>query len=209
MEFSPSQPQLRFGRSAAAVTILWLILLGVVLATPYLTHSKTLGDDLVRNTVRLSLLYYAGAASLMLVLRPDEWAVTSARVGLARVCWTLAWAAFLVHLGMAFHHAHGWSHAHAVRHTREVSGVGEGIYLSHLFTLAWTADVLYWWLRPVRYAGRSPWVGRLLHGFMSLIIFNSMVVFETGWIRWTGVGLFTWLAVLWLFVQVRLQWRGV
>jgi hypothetical protein len=201
MERHPTPPRPRIDQTAVTVVSLWLVLLAAILVTPSLTHSETAGDDLVRNTVRLALLYYAGAASLMLLLRQDEWAATSVRGSLARWCWTLAWAAFLIHVGMAFHHAHGWSHDHAVAHTRAVSGVGEGIYVSHLFSLAWTADVVYWWLRPARYEARPRWVGRLLHGFMVFMIFNATVVFETGWIRWAGAVMLAGLAGLWL-------WRG-
>jgi hypothetical protein len=115
---------------------------------------------------------------------------------LARWCWTLAWAAYLVHLAMAFHHYHHWSHAHAVEHTRSVSGVGEGIYVSHCFTLLWTVDVAWWWLRPETRARRSAWVDRSLHGFMFFMVFNATVVYESGLIRWAGVALTAWLAVL-------------
>jgi hypothetical protein len=182
--------------SILAATVLWLGLLAAALAGPYLTRSPSLGDDLIRNTIRLALLYYAAAAALMLRLRPGEW--TGRRGRAARWLWTLAWAAFLVHLAMAFHHAHHWSHADAVRHTEDVSGVGEGIYVSYLFTLAWTADVLCWWLRPARYAARPGWVDGWLHGFMAFVIFNSTVVFEQGFIRWAGVVLCAGLAALWL-----------
>jgi hypothetical protein len=91
---------------------------------------------------------------------------------------------------MAFHYYHHWSHADAVRHTEVVAHFGAGIYVSHFFTLVWTLDVLLWWLRPAAYAARSPWVGRLLHGFMVFVIFNATVVYEEGAIRWAGaVGL--------------------
>ena len=60
-------------------------------------------------------------------------------------------------------------------------------FLSHLFTLLWTADVLSWWLAPSHYAVRSPWFDRLLHGVMLFVIFNGTVVYETGFIRWAGV----------------------
>ena len=60
----------------------------------------------------------------------------------ARLVWALGWAAYLVHVALAFHLAFGWSHAAAVEQTRERSGFGEGIYVSHLFTLLWTADVV-------------------------------------------------------------------
>jgi hypothetical protein len=181
---------------AAALIVLWAVLLALVLAWPSLTDSPTPGDDLTRNTVRLSLLFYAAALTLMMRLRSEDWRVESGRGQLARWCWTLAWAGFLVHLGMAFHHYHHWSHADAVRRTQEVSGFGEGVYVSDLFALAWSADVAVWWLWPVWYARRSPWIGRALHGFMLFMGFNATIVYETGFIRWAGVALFAWLAVV-------------
>jgi hypothetical protein len=179
------------------VVAAWAALLAGTLALPDLTGSPTRGDDLTRGTVRLALACYAAAAVLMLRLRPEEWPAAG-RGRLARWCWTLGWLAYLVHLGMAFHHYHGWSHAHAVEHTRQVSGVGEGIYLSHLFTLAWTVDVAWWWLGPRRYAGRPRWVGYALHSFMVFIIFNATVVYESGLIRWAGLAMFALLAGVWL-----------
>jgi hypothetical protein len=187
---------------AAISGLIWLALLAVILAAPTALQSPTPGDDLTRNTVRLALLYYAAAASLMLLLRPEEWSAHSGRGWLARWCWTLAWAAYLIHLAMAFHHYHDWSHAAAVEHTREVSGVGEGIYVSHLFTLLWTLDVAFWWLRPNGYAQRSAMLGWLLHGFMAFVIFNGTVVYEHGFIRWAGVALFVELAALSVY-----RWR--
>ena len=81
-------------KAIAATGLVWLGLLAAVLTVPYLTGSPTLGDDLVRNTVRLSLLYYAAGVSLLLLPRPAGWD------RLARWLWTLAWAAILVHVGM-------------------------------------------------------------------------------------------------------------
>src|SRR5262245_21051496 len=113
-------------------TLVWSVLLSAALAVPLLADPSDPGEGLTRNTVRLALLYYAAAVALML------WRHAPA---LARCCWTLGWAAYLIHLGMAFHYYHHWSHADAVERTREVSGLGAGIYFSHLFTLLWTADV--------------------------------------------------------------------
>jgi len=183
-----------------------------------------IGDLLTRNTVRLSLAWYAAAIVLMLFLKPADWAVgrevsgtgtsgtgpsgtgpsgmrvsegTLPRGWAARWCWTWGLICFLVHLGMAFHYFHHWSHAHAFERTREVARVGEGIYISYLFTLLWAADVAYWWLRPERYASRSPWIDRSLHAFMLFIVLNGMIVFESGPIRWVGVVGFVLLAVAW------------
>jgi hypothetical protein len=98
-----------------------------------------------------------------------------------------------------FHHYHHWSHADAVEHTEAVSGFGRGIYVSHLFTLVWTADVLSWWLQSARRALRPSWIDWLLHGFMAFVIFNATVIYETGPIRWAGLTLFTGLAGVWLY----------
>ena len=186
---------MRAGSGVALVV--WCVLLVAVLAAPALLGSSNPGDDLTRNTVRLALGFYGVAAVVMLLLHRGEWAATTERGELARCCWTLAWMAYLVHLAMAFHHYHGWSHARAVEHVRAVSGVGEGIYASHLFTLLWTLDVAWWWWNPASYAARPGWVDRGLHGFLLFMIFNATVVYETGFIRWAGLFLTEGLVRLW------------
>jgi hypothetical protein len=165
----------------------WALLLGAILAGPFLAGSADPGDELTRYTVRLALLYYALAVALMLVRAADR---------LARWCWTLGWAVYVVHVALAFHCYHGWSHAEAVAHVERRSGFGPGLFFSYLFTLLWTADVAWWWLRPTGHARRPSWVGGALHGYMGFIIFNATVVYEQGFVRWAGVGMFAVLGVL-------------
>ena len=196
------------GLNLAAV-VLGLALLGATLALS-VAFGSDVGDSLTRNTVRLSLAWYAAAVCLMLFLRPGDWAAGTAisvtgwpaRGWVARWCWTWGLICFLVHLAMAFHYFHHWSHAHAFERTRQVARVGEGIYVSYLFTLLWSADVLYWWLRPDRYASRSPGIDRSLHAFMLFIVLNGMVVFESGPIRWAGLLGLAVLAVAWRVARV-------
>ncbi|HEY1784227.1 MAG TPA: hypothetical protein VGG30_01715 [Pirellulales bacterium] len=185
------------------------VALGAAMLAATLALSVALGSDLgdllTRNTVRLSLAWYAAAVGLMLFLAPDEWAVGTpvsatgwpGRGWLARWCWTWGLICFLVHLGMAFHYFHYWSHAHAFERTRQVAHVGEGIYISYLFTVLWGADVVYWWLNPRGYASRPAWIDRTLHAFMLFIVLNGMVVFESGPIRWAGLLGLAVLAVAW------------
>jgi len=182
--------------SAGLLIGTWVCLLAGVLALPALTQATDPGELLTRNSIRLALAYYALAIVFMLTLRPRDWAASSQRGRRARWCWTLALVAYLCHVGMAFHYYHGWSHAHAVAHTAERSGWGEGIYVSHIFGLLWTLDVLSWWLRPLGYADRPAWMGGLLHGFMVFMVFNGAVVYEPGPIRWVGAALFALLAGL-------------
>jgi hypothetical protein len=190
-------------KQASLIAIaVWALLVFGVLVSPWLFARVEPGDDLVRNTIRLALAFYAAAVGLMLFLRPAEWS-GAGRGGLARCCWSLAWAAYVIHVGLAFHFYHGWSHADAVRHTEKVSGFGPGIYISHTFTLLWTVDVVWWWVRPLAYASRPVCIGRTLHTFMAFIAFNGTVVYEAGPIRWAGVTLFTVLAALWLLARHR------
>jgi hypothetical protein len=186
------------GAAMLAATLALSVALSVALGSD-------LGDLLTRNTIRLSLAWYAVAVGLMLFLAPDEWAAGTPvsatgrprRGWLARWCWTWGLVCFLVHLGMAFHYFHYWSHAHAFERTRQVAHVGEGIYISYLFTVLWGADVAYWWLNPRGYASRSPWIDRTLQAFMLFIVLNGMVVFESGPIRWAGLLGLAVLTVAW------------
>jgi hypothetical protein len=179
-----------------AVVGAWAVLLAAVLAAPWLVPRADTGGYIIRGTVRVALAYYAAALVLMLTLRPHEWAAVTGRGRLARWCWALAWVTYGVHVGVAFHYYHHWSHADAVRHTREVSGVGEGIYVSHLFGVLWALDVAWWWLWPAAYAARPAWAVGLLHGFMAFIVFCGTVVYEGGPVRWAGAVLFAGLALL-------------
>ncbi len=136
-----------------------------------------------------ALLFYIVGHQLMLLARSWEWSPLVGRVRIARGFWLAAYVTYLIHLAMAMHYYHNWSHADAYQHTQDVAGVGEGIYISHLFTLFWGLDVAYWLISPDDYSARNKWIGRILHAFMIFIIFNGTVVYETGFIRWAGIGL--------------------
>lgn len=169
-----------------------------------LTHSlaSDLRESMTRNTVRLSLSWYTAALLLMMRLGTADWRAATTLGKIARWCWTWGIASFLVHLAMAFHYYHHWSHAHAFEHTRQIAGTGEGIYVSYLFTWLWIGDAAWWWIQPERYAARAAWIGRALHTFMLFIVFNGMVVFENGPIRWAG------LILIMVLLIARLMARG-
>ena len=164
--------------------------------------AANVGEMLTRNTVRLSLVWYAVALCLMMRLNTADWSAASLSGKLARWCWTWALVIFLIHVMMAFHFYHHWSHADAFERTRQLGGFGEGLYANYLFALLWTADVAYWWLRPARYAARSPWIDRGLHGFMLFMVLNSMVVFASGPIRWAGLTMFAVLVIAWSLARL-------
>lgn len=183
-------------RVAAALATIWLAAMGCALV---------LGGDPTRNTVRIALAYYAVAMWFILRLRIEERQNSVPIVRLARWCWTLAWAAFVLHVGVAFHWHHHWSHMEAVQHVRDRSGVGEGILASYAFTVAWTIDVAWWWLRPASFRRRSIWISRVLYGFMLFMVFAATVVYEEGPTRWAGAVMCVALMICWRAYRGRPQ----
>jgi hypothetical protein len=156
------------------------------------------GQVLTRCTIDLALLFYGLAVVLMLRLDVRGWRAATPTGRVARLCWSLGCLVYLVHVALAFEHYHGWSHEAALRHVESISGFGPGLFVSYLFTLAWVGDVVCWWLRPARYAGRPTWIGCSLHAFLAFVVFNGSVVYATGPIRWAGAALFAVLALcLW------------
>jgi hypothetical protein len=190
------------GRRDAIMLAVGSLLTAVVVIAAAGTAADA-GESLTRNTVRVSLGWYFASLMLMIRMGTGDRTGTTPIGRLARWCWTWGAVWFLVHVGFAFHFYHHWSHAEAFERTRQISGVGEGLYVSYLFGLVWAADGAAWWLAPARYAARSHWIDRVLHFFMLFMVFNGMVVFESGPIRVAGIAMFVALAIAWLTVTRR------
>lgn len=186
---------MRFSLNLTIVACGLLLLLATLTAATFRTESH---EMLVRYSVRLALAWYTAALLLMMRLHQEDWSASSTLGQIARWCWTWGIACFVVHLALAFHYYHYWSHAHAVEVTRNVSGVGEGIYALYLFIALWIVDAAWWWIEPDRYAARSRRIDYWFHAFLLFIVFNGMVVFERGFIRWAGVVMFITLGCFFL-----------
>ena len=171
----------------AVAIVLWLLLLAGTFAMPRIMELTDADDFLVRNTARIFLGYWAVA--IVLILRGDS---------SVRLLWTLAWSAFAIHVLTAFACAHHWSHANAFQHVEEASGFGPGIFVSYFFTLAWTIDVLWWWLAPNNRENRPRWLNYAWYGFMFFVVLNATVVFESGAIRWVGGGVLLGVVGIWV-----------
>jgi tetratricopeptide (TPR) repeat protein len=172
-------PWIAIGIGFPVVSVVGLLARGSLLL-----FAPEIGEFFIETSIWLALLAYTATLTLQCLRRSDR---------VARILWTLGCVACLLHVAAAFHFVHGWSHDAAIEHTARVGGFGEGIYVNHLFTLLWTADVLAWWLWPRWHAGRSRWINIALHGFMLFVIFNAAVVFVEGPARWAGVVMFAWL----------------
>lgn len=112
-----------------------------------------------------------------------------------RVLYTNAYLLYLVHLAVAFHAGHGWSHAAAMDHVKAQSGFGLGIFVSYLFTVIWTADVSWWWVLPRSYTQRPRWLTGIVQGFLGFVVFNATVVYAAPPLRWAALAGFVALAV--------------
>jgi hypothetical protein len=145
------------------------------------------GELFTRWTVRLALLAYFVAVAAMFAAphRPRR---------ASRLLYTLGCALMLVHIALAFHFHHQWSHGQAaadtIARTKNLIGIhfAGGIWFNYAFAAVWLLDVVGWWRGGLATYHRRPrWMHLLLHGFLLFIIFNATVVFETGWTRWGGL----------------------
>lgn len=162
----------------------------------------SIGELLTRATIWLALAgYTVGAAALLLSRRQPALRRT------ARWAWSFGCAWFLAHVFCAFNFYYRWSHEVAyletARQSAQVTGSssGHGIFVSYLFTLAWFADVAWWWLSPQSHARRPAFVAAIWHTFLFFIIFNGTVVFESGLARLAGLLISAVLLTSWLVAR--------
>lgn len=155
----------------------------------------------VITTAYVSFALWAGAVGLMLQAKPGEWAAGAVRFRVTQWTWVLAATTFLIHVAVAFHFAHRWSHANAIRHVEETAGFGPGLFVSYLFTLVWAADAGWLAVAPAGYARRPPWLGWAGQGFLAFVTFNGTVVYGHGLMRWVSGGVFVVLG--WYLVTSR------
>jgi hypothetical protein len=132
-------------------------------------------------TIRISMALYAAALLLLLYRQTRP----------ARLMYTLACALLWVHVPLAFHFVHHWSHAGATvvtaEQTRAVFGFawGGGVYVNYILMAVWAADAAYWWLAgDDAYRTRPRGITWTVHGFILFIAFNAAVVFAHGTTRW-------------------------
>ena len=156
-----------------------------------------IAEWLTRGTVWLALsLYVAGELAA---------AFASGLVGIKVARWlnALGLAAFLAHVGCAFHFHHRWSHAAAsadtARQTAEFSGWywGGGLYLNYLFGLVWLGEFIWAAVSQTTHAQRRRYIGWLVRTYFMFMIFNGAVVFAKCPMRWYGLLLLGLLVLGW------------
>jgi len=147
-------------------------------------------------TIRLAGVLYVIALAQMIRRSP------------ARAFWITGCVFYLAHVVAAFHYAYHWSHGFAVqetaRQTRELFGLdwGGGIWFNYLFTVVWSADALWWLLRPKSRESRPKWLNASIHSYIAWMFINGAIVFPQGPTRWVAASMALTLAVWRLVVLV-------
>src|SRR5262245_43743977 len=140
--------------------VAWIILIAAALFSPSLSPGDDPADLATRQTARVAVLFWALAAATLLLSRRS----------IGQVLWTLACAAYVVHVVIAFDRVHDWSHAAAYTHVDEVSGFGPGIFVSYFFSVLWVVDAAWWWIWPTAYESRPVWFDRPINAFVAFVV---------------------------------------
>lgn len=146
------------------------------------------GFDLTHQSIRETAWLAVAAWALGW---PRAWRGTGA------LLWAWGALAATFHVAVAMHTAHGWSHADAVRHTAEVSGVGAGVSVNYAFVAVWLADATWLAVGRESYRRRPRWVAWGVHGFLTFVVVNAAVVFATDWRRGLTWAVLVALAAVW------------
>jgi len=165
--------------------------------------ASLLGTELIAWTVRLGVLCFAltlaGWAAGVAGERWERW---------LRLSWTVGWGLFVLHMLAAFHFQHDWSHQQAYVDTAKQTGeligweFGGGVYFNYLLVGLWGIDLLTWWSGWAAAAGYRVWRKTIL-AYLSFIVFNGVVVFKAGWVRWVGVAICVVISSLWVGREFR------
>jgi hypothetical protein len=117
---------------------------------------------------------------------------------LIQLVWASGAALQFLHVAIAFHAVHAWSHDAAFEHTRTIGGFGEGVYVNYAFTLIWCVDAMCLCASFDRYCRRPIWLHWVIHGFMAFIVFNAAVIFGS----WVARLHFA-IGVTWIWLAIR------
>jgi len=161
------------------------------------------GELVTKLFIWISITAYVAAMAIVANQRQ-----TTGVLHILRLLWTGAYLALLLHVLAAFATHHAWSHSAAVVHTAQqteaVVGIsfGGGVWFNYFLLLLWGADVTWWWGNQTSYENRSPAIGWFVHLYLAFIMFNAVIIFESGAVRWFGLGATALVIAIW-FVSGR------
>jgi len=144
-------------------------------------------DPRIRESAFLVVILWPIAAFYLVAIRANPVRFSPAGT-IIRVVYSTGCALCLLHIAIAFHLGHSWSHRAAFNHTDEVGGYGWGVFVNYAFALLWVVDAIWMWVSLNEYLQRPAWANWLILGLMGFVIVNAAVVFGHGWQRWVALG---------------------
>lgn len=181
-----------------AVVVLALAAICILLDTWSLLEPSAANPDdpRIRHSAWIVVFMWPIAAATIQLYRLNSARYAGSR-RTVRVLYSVGLITMLLHVAVAFHLGHGWSHADAFDRTERTSGFGPGLFVNYAFVLLWLVQVLWMWVAFDCYLNLRTWPNRLILGFMWFVLFNASVVYGTGFVRWLGL---VCLTVPWLVV---------
>ncbi|MCI0701417.1 MAG: hypothetical protein L0241_10085 [Planctomycetia bacterium] len=205
---SEGNPEQQSEVRTVLATLSLILGIALLLSAPVLLFSSPATHDVSASAIKDSAMWPAflwclGWPILLARRRALSGEIGETAAGL-RFIWTLGCLLCLIHIAIAFHLGHGWSHEAAWEHTRQVAGYGNGIYVNYLFALVWLADVIWAWVAFDSYRARPRWLNWTIHGFLAFVVFNAAVVFGTNLARRIAFALMFLisLAVAWMVRRI-------
>jgi hypothetical protein len=165
---------------------------------------STIGEVLTRGTIWITLVtYLVGLLALGFGLK--RWHKEST----PRALWTIGCFSLVLHFAAAFNFYHDWNqdaaYRETARQTDEYIGLnwGGGLYINYAILLLWIGDLTEWWLRGVdSYRKHFRTLRLVWHAFLIFIIFNALIVFKGGVVRWIGVGYCAIAIIAWFRLRL-------
>lgn len=185
--------------------MLWFMVLLLFTVFPYSLLAPSVralcepvGNDpanpAVKESAKWVVFVWVGASLSLAFGKPRDVQVARRLLRIAvQLSWSFGCALLLLHIAIAFHLGHGWSHEAAWEHTKQVGGYGDGIYVNYVFALVWFLDAVWLCVAYDSYFSRPRWLHWTIHGFLAFVVFNAAVVFGSWQSR-------KWLALQLLFL---------
>ena len=166
-------------------------------------------QELSRWAIRFSVLCYV-LNTTSRIRRKDR---VPSRIEL--ILWVAGCVAYLVHVGLAFHAFHDWSHQAAVQftadETKRVIGIhnGQGVWANYAFAVVWIGDCVRLARirrqeRAVSQNGDAETLGKVIDWGFALMMFSATVVFGPPFYR----VLFVPLLAVWIWFAIRRERAG-
>ena len=154
-------------------------------------------QELARWAIRIAVACYLLRVTLRLRFSSPTPSI------LSLVLWITGCIAYLIHVLLAFHAFHGWSHDAAVQFTADeterVVGVhrGEGVWVNYVFAFIWVADCIRLARSHLRKTTTLKQIDAFVDVFFALMMFSATVIFGPHYYRVLAVPIIAFWLWLW------------